>query len=157
MVGQHPYLGFQIGYLKNRISAYAELSFKFLNSRNHFYTELDDSLHYTNHFFGGYVGGGFNYEVKKLKSHSFDLLTGVAFDGFDVLSITNKLGGENYNKSINSLNINTGVGYRFTIKPLKSLKYLGLDAKYNWVNYNNQNGTNLKGNSITVGLRVIFK
>ena len=95
------------------------------------------------------MGFDFGYELFSIKKNNFDLIGGIAFDGFDALSSDNSNSNNNISKSINSLNLNIGLGYKHF---LNSWNYLGFDFKYNFVNYDNKNGTDLAGNTITINL-----
>jgi len=52
---------------------------------------------------------------------------------------------------ISSLNTNFGLGYRYFYK---NGEYIGLQGKYNIVNFSNPGGTNFSGNTLTISLIV---
>jgi hypothetical protein len=60
---------------------------------------------------------------------------------------------ENDSKSLGSLNLNLGLGYRIYSK---RMNFVGLQAKYNFVDFNNENGTSLKGNYMSLVLTYNF-
>jgi hypothetical protein len=105
----------------------------------------------TNKFVGIYVGADFGYRLFTFSKSGFDLLGGVAYDGFQALNTKyeiKEIGG--YSKRVNSLNLNLGLGYRILIN--KRGSFIGLDLKYNFVDYNNVGGSDLSGNIISIQL-----
>lgn len=149
IIGIHPAIGFSGGIKYKRLFADATLSFRFIKSPNTYLVEKDDSIWNTTHFFGGYIGLDMGYNLLTIKNECFDLLGGIAFDGFDALSVKDKNSNNDISKSINTLNLNVGLGYKHL---LKSNNYVGFDLKYNFVDYKNLKGTNLSGNTITINL-----
>ncbi|NUO81616.1 hypothetical protein HUU05_16215 [candidate division KSB1 bacterium] len=77
------------------------------------------------------------------------MLAGLGWDGFDAIESDKNRKA----KSINSLNVNLGLGYRQFFKPY-STHYLSLEGRYNFVNYATHGGSDLSGNTIT--LRLIY-
>jgi hypothetical protein len=149
IVGSHPYIGFRGGIKYKKIIADLTLAFKPGNSPNVYQVYENDSLWNTNHFFGGYLGLDLAYELFKIKKSSFDMIGGIAFDGFDVLESNEQQSNNEISKSINSLNLNFGLGYKYH---LNQWTYWGFDLKYNFVNYKNTRGTDLSGNALTINL-----
>jgi hypothetical protein len=107
----------------------------------------------TNHFFGGYFGADVERTLLRLPKHQFDFLGGIGLDGFDTIETEGQNSGTDDGKSINSLNVNLGLGYKYFYN---KTGFLGLDAKYNMVNYRNTGGTDLSGNTVTLGLTLGF-
>ena len=99
----------------------------------------------TDYYFGGYVGLDVDYELWKNKKKEFDLLTGIAYDGFDAVESDTEKNIKG--KSINSLNLNLGLGFRFYGK---GMNYWGVQTKYNIVNYINKQGTDFSGDYISL-------
>lgn len=145
IVGIHPLVGLQAGLKYKRLMVDFSLNFKFLNSAHTYKVFQNDSLWNTNHFFGGYFGIDAGLEIFRNKIHEFDLIGGIAYDGFDALNIKESKTSGKITKSINSLNFNIGLGYSFYFR---SMRYLGIQAKYNFVNYENEKGTDLSGNTM---------
>jgi hypothetical protein len=154
IVGIHPSIGFSYGFQKKHLFIDGVFSFRFGKSPNTYQVEKDDSIWNTTHYFGGYIGLDCGYTLLTFENECFDLLGGIAFDGFDALSVKDKNSNNDISKSINTLNLNVGLGYKHL---LKSNNYVGLDFKYNFVNYKNLNGTNLSGNTLTINLIYGFK
>ncbi len=146
-LGIHPDLGFQMGSKHRRMNYDVTLTFKFLNSPNDYYARRSsaDSLEKTSHFFGGHIGFDLGYDLYTRKQHEIQVTGGVAFEGFDALT-------EDKDRSLKSAsagtyNINAGVGYRYY---LKDNLYLGIRAKYNFVDYTLNHVVDFTGNPITI-------
>ena len=154
ILGVHPFFGYRIGMKYKKLTTDLSLGFKFGKTPNIYQVYKNDVIWDTNHFFGGYVGLDAGYELFRFKKNSIDLIGGIAYDGFD--SLNEKVEGsdnDKITKSINSLNLNIGLGYKFHFKNQRfNQRYLGIDIKYNFVNYKNPRGTNLDGNTYTVNL-----
>jgi len=73
---------------------------------------------------------------------------GIGYDGFEAISENVDAGVAS--KSINSLNINLGAGYRYYYKG--DGRYLSLQPRINTVNYANKRGSDLSGNTISIRL-----
>jgi len=154
ILGAHPFFGYRIGVQYKKLTTDLALGFKFGKSPNIYQVYKDGIIWDTNHFFGGYIGLDAGFELFRLKKNSIDLIGGIAYDGFD--SLNEKIEGSNndkISKSINSLNLNIGLGYKFYFKKQRyNQRYMGIDVKYNFVNYKNPRGTNLDGNAFTINL-----
>jgi len=112
---------------------------------------MNDSIWNTTHFLGVYIGLDLGYELFRFENISFNLIGGIGYDAFDALEVNETCSCETSRKSLGSLNLNIGLGNKYYIK---NWNYIGVDLKYNIVDYNNPNGTDLSGNAIT--LNVIF-
>ncbi len=152
-VGNHPYLGLQVGRVQERIELLLDVNFKFRDAPNSFLVRKDDSVYSSNHFFGGYIGLDGGYAVLKGRKHQCDALAGIAFDGADLLNIDASTTKNKITKSANSFNFNLGIGYRFF---MQGTYFIGIQAKYHFIHYPNEGGTDLSGNACTVGLVVGF-
>ena len=154
ILGAHPFFGYRGGIKYKKLTADLTFGLKFGRSPNTYQVYKDDVIWDTNHFFGGYIGLDVGYELFRLKRNSIDLIGGIAWDGFDVLN--EKVEGtknDKITKTINSLNLNIGLGYKYHFKNQRyNQRYMGIDFKYNFVNYKNPYGTNLDGNTFTVNL-----
>lgn len=164
LLGPHPYFGGVFGVRRPKFSVEINLNFRFLKSPNYYNVVAEQNLYKTNHYFGGYFGIDGMYQLIKKKKNGLELLGGVAFDGMDALK-TNSKDEDAISKSINSLNLNMGVGYRLYIRQRNRVvrqwgqykvenwtSYLAIQAKYNVINYKNAGGTPLNGDGITIGV-----
>jgi hypothetical protein len=156
LVGKHPFIGFRIGFARDRMRYFIDLNFKFLKSANDYYVPKGDSLYRTNHFFGGYVGAGISYEIFRNSSHCLDLQVSVGYDGFDAIAVKDGDSKPVVSKSLGSLNVNGGVGYKFYFGEYTTIEHCGLDIRYNYLNYRNRGGTPLTGGALMVGLVLGF-
>ena len=149
LLGNHPMIGFQMGMRKSKMTYNITMEIKFLKSENDYFVLSEGHTDTTNYFFGGYIGLDIEREIYKYKKSQIDFLGGVAFDGFDALKSNTYDNNPDNNEShsINSLNLNLGVGYKYFIK---RDWYVAIQGKYNFVNYKNNGGTDFSGNSITI-------
>ena len=151
LLGVHPMIGIQGGIKVKKISYNLTLAFKFLNSPNKYAILYDGVIDSTNYFLGGYIGADIEREIYKGKKNEFSLLAGFGYDGFESVKTANANEDSKAGHSINSLNTNFGLGYRYFYK---KNSYIGLQAKYNIVNYNNRGGTNLMGDCFTITISI---
>ena len=89
-----------------------------------------------------------DYSRYLVSSQKFDfgVLAGVGFDGFDLFNSNNNNNQHLRPLLIGSFNANAGLKYNFFISPTF---YIGLQGRYNWMNYNNTGGTSFSGNAIS--------
>jgi hypothetical protein len=153
LLGNHPFIGVQGGIRSKKMTYNLSLAFKFINSANDYYILKDGIVDTTDYFFGGYVGLDIEREILKSKKHEFDLLAGIGYDGFDSIKTNTEDDNPDNDKGhpINSVNVNFGLGYRYFYA---KKRYVGLKGNYNVVNYNNDGGTNLLGDCITISLSI---
>ena len=174
-LGAHPYLGFILGGKMDKLTIDVNINFRFLTTPNYYFVQVDGVQYASNYFFGGYIGLDGAYELFRNKKHELDVVAGIAYEGFDAFRDNGNSNNNNNNnngpqKSINTLNLNVGAGYRYYLKhkykgyknqwgtlnmqarQSENLSYVGLQAKYNFENYNNSGGTDLTGNSFTLSL-----
>lgn len=153
LLGNHPTIGFQAGIRVKKMTYNVALSFKFGKSKNDYEIMIDGNTQITNEFFGGYIAADIEREIFRFRKYEFDLLGGVGYDSFDAVTVNTEDADPDNDVShvIGSVNMNFGLGFRYY---LKYNRYIGLQGKYNFVNYNNPGGTNLAGN--TVNITVIF-
>ncbi len=152
LLGNHPSWGFQGGCKYKKMTYDITFALKSLNSRNDYIILREGKLDTTNYFFGGYIGLDISRDLIKINQHQFDIVGGIAFDGFSSIYTNKQDNNPNNDKEheIYSLNINLGLGYKYYFISKKS--YIGLQGKYNFVNYNNKGGTDITGNCITFSL-----
>jgi hypothetical protein len=151
LLGNHPVLGCQLGAHSQKMTYNLTLAFKLGKSKNEYTIVRDGNTETTDNFFGGYIGADIEREILKLRKNEFSILAGIGYDGFEsVLTNTEDDNPDNdVGHSISSINTNFGLGYRHY---LSNKSYIGLQGKYNFVNYANIGGTNLSGDIITISL-----
>ena len=121
---------------------------RFVSSPHYYKVYSQNTVMTTRHFVGGYVGIDIGREMWRRGKSEFDVVGGIGYDGFEAIQEDVDAGINS--KSINSLNINIGVGYRYYYK--KSGPYLSLQPRLNTVNYANKGGSDLSGNTISIRL-----
>ena len=147
ILGVHPTVGFYLGYQKGKALFDLTMLLRFINSPSTYTVLYEDSLISTKHFLGGYIGADVGYELLRTPSTRIYLLGGIGYDGFDTLESDPDVDDEP-SKSIGSLNLNTGIGSKWFIN--ESMGYLGLEVRYNFVNYRNSGGTDFTGNALAI-------
>jgi hypothetical protein len=145
ILGVHPYLGYKLGIKYPKLTVDLSFGVKFGNTPNTYQVYKEDKIWNTKYFLGWYVGMDTGYELFRLWNNSIDMIGGIGWDGFESLNEKN----EKMTKTLHSLNLNIGLGYKFYFK---NRRYVGIDFKYNFVNFKNPHGTNLGGNTYTVNL-----
>lgn len=146
LVGTHPVIGGKLGIKYRRLILDLSVNIKFGNSANHYQVFKDDSLYDTRVFLGVFLGIDAGFEVLKHKKHEIDLIGGFGYEGFDALrDVHSKVSSDKVSVTLRSLNLNLGLGYRFYIS---STTYIGLQGRYNFLNFLNHKGTNLSGNAM---------
>lgn len=148
VLGDHPSLGFQFGGRDNSNQLDFTLQIRFLNSANTYTIQRNNGYYDLTNYFGGYVGVDYTrYFVNKL-NFDLGLFGGMGYDGFD---LTNSK--ENYDElkplSIGSFNANAGFKLNYY---LTSTFYVGLQARYNLINYVNHGGTSMAGDAFSIDL-----
>lgn len=146
-IGTKAMFGVQIGTKIGKIQYDFGMAIRGGEAKQPYDVIYEGSLVSTTDHFSGYIGFDFARELTNNYKQELDLLWGVGIDLMDVIE-----GDTNYyndSKSLVSYNFNIGLGYRFY---LKKKNYIGLHAKYNFINYRNKGGTNLGGNYVSLGL-----
>jgi len=145
VVGVKPIFGFQFGMKQNKLQYDLTMLLRSGKTKQEYLIIYQGEPKMTDYYFGGYVGLDVDYELWKNKKKEFDLLTGIAYDGFDAVESDTEKNIKG--KSINSLNLNLGLGFRFYGK---GMNYWGVQTKYNIVNYINKQGTDFSGDYISL-------
>jgi hypothetical protein len=156
VLGPHPLLGIQGGYKLHHMIFNASVHFKFLNAPDTFHVEYKDSAWITKHVFGNFFGIDVGYQLFHTNQHELYLTAGLAYDGLELLNVDLTPDNPNDRKitrNIGSMNINAGITYRYYTS---RRSFLGLEGKYNFVDYKNKGGTNLAGNTITLAIVYSF-
>ncbi|MCL2683423.1 MAG: hypothetical protein FWE63_08110 [Bacteroidales bacterium] len=161
LLGVHPFFGYRLGGKAKKLTINLSFGLKFGNSPNIYQIYKDDSIWNTNRFFGIYLGSDINRELFRFGRHGIDIIGGVAWENINTLNekkehacgCTSHNDNDRIKHNLNSLNLNIGLGYKFYFKKQQfNQRYIGLDVKYNFVNFKNTHGTNLDGNILTVNL-----
>lgn len=149
LLGNHALLGCQLGIHKQKMTYNLTFAFKFLSSKNEYTILRDGNIEKTNTFFGSYIGADVERELFRYKKNEFNLLAGIGYDGFQSVLVNTEDNNSNNDvgHTINSINTNFGLGYRHY---MEGKRYIGLQGRYNFVNYKNNGGTNLLGDNLTI-------
>ncbi|AXY76618.1 hypothetical protein D3H65_22600 [Paraflavitalea soli] len=152
VLGNHPYIGLELGTRGQRDRFALLLYFKFVNSKQPYLIKRNDQLYETKDFFGGFIGLDYGRKMFGNETHLFELIGGGGLDGFDVYHTSDEDKRDQMKPmSILTYNFNGGVQYSLFYTKRKEA-FLGIQARYNVTNYRNKGGTNLQGNPITIGL-----
>jgi hypothetical protein len=148
VVGNHPSIGFQLGGRDVYNQLDLTIQFRFLKSANTYLVRRNNILYESSSFFGGYIGMDYTRYLVSRQNFDFGVLAGMGFDGFDLFSSNNN--NQHLRPlSVGSFNANTGLRYNYFLSPTF---YIGLQGRYNWINYNNTGGTSFSGNALSFDL-----
>ena len=154
LLGVHPSIGLQFGGRYDRHQIDITMQMRFVNSVDSYTVKRNDNLYYLDHYFGYYLGLDYNYYfVNKIK-YDVGTIAGIGFDGFDIA-----VSGDNHENdylkpfSISSLNLNAGLRFNYIFNPRF---YLGLQGRYNFMNYGTNGGSNLNGDAFSLDLILGF-
>jgi len=148
LLGNHPSLGFQLGARNNSNQLDITLQFRFSKSANYYTIMRNTAFYDINNYFGGYVGLDYTYYLVNKLNFDLGLLGGIGYDGFDITS-SNYDYDELKPLSIGSFNANGGFKLNYY---LTTSFYIGLQARYNFINYVNHGGTSMSGDAFSIDL-----
>ena len=163
VVGNHPFFGITMGgRTKSNFLVDLRIDFRFIQAPNHYIVPADTFKFSTNHFSGMNAGLDFGYELYR-KRNALDIIGGIAWEYFETLTSHQT---STYNLSsdagtFNTFNANAGLAYRFYLthnvkKNAVSNSYISLQARYNFLFFNNNGGADFSGNAWTVGVTYGF-
>jgi hypothetical protein len=148
LLGNHPSFGFQLGARDNSNQLDITLQFRFSNSSTYYTIKRNNSYYDLNNYFGGYIGLDYTYYLVNKLNFDLGVLGGIGYDGFDISS-----SDYNYDEmkplSIGSFNANGGFKLNYY---LSTSLYIGLQARYNFINYVNHGGTSMNGDAFSIDL-----
>lgn len=154
LLGVHPSIGLQFGGRFDRHQIDLTMQVRFLKSANTYTVKRNNALYDLDHYFGGYIGLDYNYYFLNKTRTDLGIVAGIGYDGFDIANS----GDNNQNDylkplTISSLNINTGLRFNYVFSPAF---YLGLQGRYNFINYGTKGGSNLNGDAFSLDLILGF-
>ncbi|HPG41282.1 MAG TPA: hypothetical protein PLP19_18875 [bacterium] len=152
VLGPHPELGLAIEINDPEYFWGLTLAIRFLKTKDKYSVYHENKIHTTNYYLGGFIGIEGGYKLLNYKRTSSCILFGLGYDGFDVMEETE----DHSSKTINSLNLNAGIGYHIYLDRYLS-KYIGFQFRYNLINYYTNGGTDLSGNSVTLRVSYSFE
>ena len=150
VLGPHPSLGWSLGGGGRNDELDITFQFRFLNSKNSYEILRQNTLYPMHNYFGGYIGIDYTRYFIHQTSYEFGLLGGAGFDGFDITSYNHH---NDYLRpfSINSFNRNIGLRFNYFFNPHS---FIGLQTRYNFINYSNKGGTSLHGDAFSIDLLI---
>ncbi len=152
-LGSHPSVGCYIGSRQNGFSGGMAFSVAFDKSPNTYRVKKGDSVFQTDRFVQYYIGYDFAQALYSTQRTEFTLNAGLGYDGINALKNIDS----HHARTLGSFNWNLGAGFKVFLQHREhdgsvSHTYIGLQAKYNFVSYNNPSGTDLGGRSACFGL-----
>jgi len=152
-LGNHPELGLLFGGKHHRLNFDLSLGFKFIRSANPYYFtrkwDAGKPLDSTDYFSGFNLGLAFAYDLIQKEKYEWQLLAGIAYDGFMVEPSSNNNRNNYRQLEASSYNFNFGLAYRYYVT---KTSYVGLTVKYNIVDYRLSNVVNFTGNPLSIHL-----
>ena len=152
LLGSDLSLGFLLGY-RNKKNEYDVIaSFRIPHNTNQNYNVLRSDSLFTSHYYdGAYFGFDYTrYFVHKLK-YEIGFTSAIGYDYFDFSGQSaDSLAGKNITPiAIGSFDFSNGLRFKYFLRPGL---YVGLSAKYHFINYCNTGGTDVSGKAFTIYL-----
>ncbi|WP_133997844.1 hypothetical protein [Dinghuibacter silviterrae] len=147
VVGTHPSLDCHFGGGRATYEIAIDFGFRFFSTPRPYQVFRDDSLWSCTDFFGGHIGATYTRYVFRHPHWELGLVTGIAYEGFDITE--NDTG---IYKRLDPADINSADwmnGLRFNWFSL-GRSHIGLEAVYHLIHYDNPKGTDLSGDAFTV-------
>lgn len=151
-LGAHPSFGIEFGMRNRRHQFDLNLQFRYLHSASPYAVQRDGHLDSTDYYFGGYIGLDYNYYLVSKTRYEFGILAGMGYDGFDFAPEPYDYYYPYYYTShvtIGSFNANAGLRFNYFFS---HSFYLGLQGRYNIIDYYSRGGTDLSGNAFSLDL-----
>ena len=150
LVGKHPLVSASLGLIRKRttVSIGADLAMGY--SKNKFDVLYQDLIYHQDNFMELGLHLDISRQILQYKRQQLYLSGGGGVEILNVLTVSsdNSSSG-NDSKALSSPGLNFGATY---ICYLNARNYIGIKARYNFENFNNSGGTNLRGNSYTLTL-----
>jgi len=148
VMGNHAGFGIGGGVQHKRWHGILSIKAFFGNSQQPREVYHKDSLYVSDVYSHVSLTLDFGYALYIKNQHNLEVLGGVGYNGVKVLELANPVNTSNPESIYrNGLLLSAGLGYRYDF-PLGT--YLGLSAKFNFTHFNNQPGTDLTGNFLTI-------
>ncbi|MCF8233779.1 MAG: hypothetical protein K9G67_03100 [Bacteroidales bacterium] len=155
-LGIHPRTSFGMGYYSPNTTVMLDFGVAFLNSANYYNVMYKDSLYRTKRFSGLYLGITAEQKIIGSSRSKLNLLGGFGYEGIGTIKIYDEqcdCDGLDDIHYLNTINLNLGVGAQIYLSDYMNLF---LRSKYNFLFFNNEGGTDLSGNTITVSIGAMF-
>lgn len=156
VLGSHPYIAYNLGGRGEVIMVDYTFGLRFGDAKND-YTVLKDGVYYnSNNYISWFTGVDIGCKLFRTRKSEVDLLAGVGYE--EIQTLFEPVDDDVANtQSVKSFYANAGLAYKIyvrdaVIRGKHKRSYFSLQAKYNFVNYNNRGGTDLTGNALVIGL-----
>ncbi len=148
-LGDHPLLGFSIGAVSRRWIVEMPLQFAFGNTRRDYVVLYDGNPTQTRYYQTVHVGLRADYAFFQTRHLEFSVNAGGGYESLTAIKDPTPRNGVNDAKIFPTLNLNAG----FTVRHyVNDDWFVGLTGSYNRLSYRNPSGTDLTGNTLTVGV-----
>lgn len=149
VLGAHPQFGAYLGTKRGNFEAGLAVLLRLANAPRTYRIEYEGNTYDTKRFLGLYVGVDVGYEILYWRKNGFLLLAGAGYDWF----LSEYFEEDEQYKSVGSFLLNGGVGYRrYFAESSGGASYIEVHARYNLLEYKNEGGTDLSGDTVAVCL-----
>lgn len=154
-VKNHVELGIQIGYKMKRINIEVPFLIRLNNIKTNYLARRTDTSitkEVSKKFTGVHIGIDIGYDVIQYKKHELQLKTGL---GYDIVTVfeADKNNKNSKPTNIDSYAINIGFLYKYYFL---SDYFVGIQTKYNIIDYTRNGVIDYKGNSLSITLLIGF-
>ena len=119
-------------------------SLRLLSSMDKYTVMVMNTEQETDYYFGRYLGVEVSCAVFRSNIVDIQLLAGLGYEDFNTLSYSYEL-----QKWLRTFNVNTGLGLRiYSFKKINS--FINIQARYNFLFYKNDGGTDLSGGACAI-------
>jgi hypothetical protein len=150
VLGAHPALNYGFGG-RNRLNEWdLDASIRFANAPQPYTIQRNDTVYPRTYFLGGYLGLDYTRYLVRGFRWEGGVTAGIGYDAIDVTDGNNS---DNYLSptEIYSFDYNLGVRYNYYCNPHF---FIGVTAKYHFLNYNNPGGSPFDGNAISLDITI---
>ncbi len=151
ILGNHFVAGMKAGLNKGKTTCDWILELRLGKSAQDYLVSYGGSTVSTNNFLSGFTGVSFSKDIIIRPNYSWYLVGGIGIEGIETIVVNSPKFP--VSQSIKSINFNVGFGRNFFNINNKRI-YFSAEANFNFVNYKNEGGSPLDGNSLTI--RTIF-
>ena len=148
LLGEHPEIGITLGGEGPHFRINATINYRFLSAENEFTVDSLGEPVQTDKFNSWLFGVDGGFKVIDNNFMSTDIFLGL---GYDVIFSITEAGDPNEYQTHGSWAASFGVRQRFFVKKRTGF-YVGLQARYSVVGYDNPGGTDLSGETVTLSL-----
>jgi hypothetical protein len=154
-LGNQFVLGFRVGQSIKKFKYDWNIDFRLGQSMNRYTVKYNDSLVSSQRINGIYTGIGVSYDFVTKPIIKWYATMAFGIDGFVAIREQNPTFPTG--KSIGSFNYKVGIGFRNYPHCLNDRAYFSTELCFNFVNYQNEGGTPLNGNTFTLRLILGFQ